>query len=104
MSIDLVLIDSVVELSPRDTTTRVRYLRASSEQRSTEAATQTQTQTDTTASEVDEIPMTPIAVDREKKWVSVALRSVRTADWIIFFALLIFFVLCFKKCLLLRNK
>ena len=101
---NLVLIDSLVELTPRDTITRVRYVRATKTQRTADTTKSVQTTIDTTATKGAKYVQTPIAVEEYKKRGSVALRHVRTACGlllVIFFALGLRYV---KKCLLLRRK
>lgn len=98
------LIDSVIELSPRDTVTRVRYVRAKSEVQSNLSATENQTLTDTIHESKEESVLTPIAAAEYKKGVSVASRRVRMANTVLFIVFLTIFIVSVKKMLLLRRK
>lgn len=78
------LIDSVIELSPRDTVTRVRYVRASTKAQNSLSVAENNTLTDTIQERGEETTLTPIAVAEYKKGGSVALRHVRMAETIFF--------------------
>lgn len=102
--LDLFLMDSVVELTPRDTITRVRYVRASSKaQESIETAT-TQTRTDSTASKTEETEVTPIAVIKKKNGEAWLCPRVRMAIRIIILIFLTCLLLYVKKNIFLRRN
>lgn len=98
------VIDSVVELRPRDTVTRVRYLRASGSSVTTIDAAATQTHTDTAAATVEETEMSPIAAKSNKSGVTGLRPHVRTACIVIFAIFFIFLLLCVIKYLLLPHR
>ena len=102
-TIDWLIVDSTIERTATDTTTRVRFIRATKAQQSTYEATETRTQTDTTAATVEEKAITPIAAESKKNGVAWLCPQVRTALWIFF--LLIFVVLvCFIKNFLFLHR
>lgn len=103
MSVDLFLIDSIVELTQRDTVTRVRYVRASTRVRDTTAKATNKTVADTTAVARTQIAQTPIAVEEKKKGGSVASRHVRMALCIFFLIFFAVSLVCVKKSLFLRR-
>ena len=98
------VIDSVVELRPRDTVTRVRYLRASGSSVSTIDAAATQTRTDTAATTVEEISISPIAAESIKSGVTGLCPHVRTACIVTFCIFLVILLLYVIKFLLLRHN
>ena len=102
-TIDFVLVDSTVEYSGPDTTTRVRFVRASKNQQSTYEATESRTQTDTVSEVREEINETPIAVQSKKRGVAWLRPHVRMVFKIIFFIIIMIFVVFVKKVLLLRR-
>lgn len=100
----LMVIDSIVELRPRDTVTRVRYFRASGSVQSTSQAAATQTLTDTAAATVEETGMSPIAAESNKSGVTGLRPHVRTACIVIFAIFFMFLLLCVIKYLLLPYR
>lgn len=103
ISIDLFLIDSIVELTPRDTTTRVRYVRASSILRDTIAAAATEAKRDTTAAIQTQTNPIPNAVQSNKSGVTGLCPHCKIALCIIFLIFLIILVLYVKKKLFLPH-
>lgn len=102
-NIDFVLVDSTVEYSSTDTTTRVRHIRATKNQQSTYEATETRTRTDTTATEEIEIQKIPIVVESIKNREAWLRPRVRMALCIIFLIFCVIFVVFVKKFLPLRR-
>lgn len=102
-TLDFVLVDSTVEYSSTDTTTRVRFVRATKAESSTYEQTETQTRTDTATVRETQAVQIPNAVQSKKKGLA-GLRS--DPKWpvgiilLIFFAILVFVV---KKYLPLRR-
>lgn len=103
-TIDFVLVDSTVEYSGADTTTRVRHVRASTQARETNSVASNFTAIDTAAAVQTQTEVTPIAAESKKKGEAWLCPRVRMADIVIFLVLLIIFVVSLKKCLLLRHK
>ena len=101
--VDFNIVDSTVERTATDTTTRVRFVRASKAEQSTFEASETQTQTDTTATKVEEKATNPIPAESKKNGVAWLCPHVRMALWIIFIVFFIGFVLYVKKCLFLHR-
>lgn len=100
---DLVIVDSTVEYSGTDTTTRVRFVRATKAESSTYEATETQTQTDTASEVREEIAVTPIAVQSIKNGLAASRVDPKLPIglfFIIFFCIIV--VIC-KKYLFLRR-
>ena len=100
---DLVLVDSTVEYSGTDTTTRVRFVRATKAESLTYEATETQTQTDTAFEVKEEIAVTPIAVQSIKNGLAASRVDPKLPIglfFIIFFCIIV--VVC-KKYLFLRR-
>lgn len=104
LTIDLFVIDSIIEASPRDTTTRIRYIRATSTQQSTYTAAETQTQTDTAAAKTEETVEEPITVQSKKNGVAWLCPHVRTALQVFFIIFLVVLIAILKKYLFLRCK
>ena len=102
-NIDFVLVDSTIERTATDTTTRVRFVRATKNQQSTYEATETQTRTDTASVGKIEIQQIPIVVESIKNREAWLRPRVRMALCIIFLIFCVIFVLCVKKYLPLRR-
>lgn len=101
---DLVLVDSTVERTGSDTTTRVRFVRATTAAQSTYEATETRTETDTVSEKEEEIETIPNAAQSIKNGVASKWGD---PDLWFMVLLLIFFVvviLSVKKCLPLRRQ
>lgn len=102
-NVGLMVLDSLVEIRDRDTTRKIRYIRASSESQTSFEAEQTTTKTDT-ASSVSATVSTPIAVDEKKNgvaWLRPSLETVLIIIFLIFFVVLWLYV---KKYLFLWRK
>ena len=98
------VIDSLVELNLRDTTTRVRYIRATSQASESREASTTETQTDSVASVETRIESKPIAAESIKNgsaWLRPRFSLLEMLVFAIFFLILFE---CVKKSLLLRHK
>lgn len=102
--VDLMLIDSLVQLSPRDTVTRVRYVRATTKAVESREAATTETQTDSVASVETQIELKPIAAESIKNgsaWLRPRFNLLEMLIFTLFFMIL---VECVKKSLFLRHK
>lgn len=100
---DLVIVDSTVEYSGTDTTTRVRFVRATKAESSTYEATETQTQTDTASEVREEIAVTPIAVQSIKNGLAASRVDPKLHIGIIFLIFFCIIVVICKKYLFLRH-
>lgn len=101
---DLVLVDSTVERTSSDTTTRVRFVRATTAAQSTYEATETRTEIDTVSEKGEEIETIPNAGQSIKNGVA---KKWGDPDLWFMVLLLIFFIvviLSVKKCLPLRRQ
>lgn len=102
-NIDFVLVDSTVEYSSTDTTTRVRHVRASKNLQSTYEATETRTRTDTASVgeiEIQQIPIVVQSIKNREAWLCPRVRMALCIIFLIFCAIFVVFV---KKCLPLRR-
>lgn len=103
MSLGLSVIDSFVELTPRDTFRRVRYIRVSKSSVTSYDASESQTQTDTASSTQVEIAVSPIAAESIKSGVTGLCPRCRMAIILIFCIFSLIFVLFVKFILPLRR-
>ena len=101
--LDLISFDSVVELTPRDTVSRIRHVRASITLRDSSDRVSTYTRTDTAAGRQTQIVVEPIAAESKKNGVVSLCAWVRMACWIIFLIFFTYLLLRVKKWLLLHR-
>lgn len=102
-NIDFVLVDSTVEYSSTDTTTRVRHIRATKNLHSTYEATETRTRTDTASVgeiEIQQIPIVAESIKNREAWLRPRVRMALCIILLIFCAIFVVFV---KKFLPLRR-
>lgn len=96
MSLGLSVIDSVVELTPRDTIRRVRYIHVSKSSVTSYDAVASQADTETAAATVEEISISPIAAESIKSGVTGLRPRCRMAILLVFCIFSLIFVLFVK--------
>ena len=102
--IELMIIDSLVEMSPVDTTTKVRYVRAVKKiQQDFDAAT-SQTHIDTTTKTQTQTRQIPDAGQKKKNGLASLCASVRMALCIIFLVFFTILLQYVKKNIFLRRN
>ena len=104
LTLGLFVIDSLVTITPRDTSTSVRYVRATQTQQSSREAATTQLVADTAAAEREEITQIPIAAESIKKGGIRVRSSAKVVIGQFFFIFLLILWLCVKKFLPLHRN
>lgn len=101
--LDLMVMDCVVEWTPRDTTTRLRYVRASSQLQETSETVATLAASDTASIVTTQTIETPIAAESIKNGVAWLCPLVRMALLVIILVFFVFFLRYVKKYLFLLH-
>ena len=103
MSMDLFIIDSLVQLSQRDTMTRVRYMRATTQLHDTTTTIDTTKQSVSAHCDTQKNDTTPIAAQSNQRGEPANRTKCDVGICAIFLIFLTIFVLCVKKMLFLRH-
>lgn len=103
-TLDLFILDSLVELTPRDTVTRVRYIRASKTVRDTTAAASSLESSDTIAAANEEIHGVPIAAESIKNRGAGLRPLSKVFEYVGFAIFFVIFLVFFQKSLHLRRE
>ena len=103
-TLDLFILDSLVELTPRDTVTRVRYIRASKTVRDTTAAASSLETSDTIAAANEEIRGVPIAAESIKNRETGLRPLSQVFEYVGFAVFFVIFLVFFQKSLHLRRE
>lgn len=103
-TLDLFILDSLVELTPRDTVTRVRYIRASKTVRDTTAAASSLETSDTTSAANEEIRGVPIAAESIKNREAGLRPLSQVFEYVGFAVFFVIFLVFLQKSLHLRRE